>query len=297
MAKAVFTTKVQPTYDDLPEEKYHFPRTYLNQVRAAVGDWVIYYEPRRHDATESGRLGRQVYFATARVVAVEPDPIRSDHYYAFVTDYLDFERPVPFREGGHYYESALQRPDGGTNRGAFGRAVRNLPDAEYQLILAAGFSNLSAQDIPSDQSAGLHEEPADFVRPLIEQVAHRPFRAQAFARAVQSAYEATCAMTGLRIENGLGRTETQAAHIRPVARQGPDSVRNGLALCGTIHWMFDRGLITVDDDYSIIIDKRKAPQEINRLLNPAMRLRLPKVKELWPHPQFLRYHREYIYKG
>lgn len=34
MAKAVLTTKIDPTYDDLPEQRYHFPRTYLRQVEA-----------------------------------------------------------------------------------------------------------------------------------------------------------------------------------------------------------------------------------------------------------------------
>ena len=43
MAKAVLTTKVEPTYDDLPEERYHFPHIYLGQIEKAVGDWVIYY--------------------------------------------------------------------------------------------------------------------------------------------------------------------------------------------------------------------------------------------------------------
>ena len=37
MAKAVLTTKVDPSYDDLPEERYHFPRTYLNAVRQESG--------------------------------------------------------------------------------------------------------------------------------------------------------------------------------------------------------------------------------------------------------------------
>lgn len=50
MAKAILTTKVDPTYDDLPEQRYHFPRTYLRQVEAARGDWIIYYEPRRQAA-------------------------------------------------------------------------------------------------------------------------------------------------------------------------------------------------------------------------------------------------------
>ncbi len=36
MAKAVLTTKVDPTYDDLPEQRYHFPRTYLRQIEAAA---------------------------------------------------------------------------------------------------------------------------------------------------------------------------------------------------------------------------------------------------------------------
>jgi len=57
LAKAVFTTAVGSIYDDLPEYRYHFPRTYLRQVEAAVGDWIVYYEPRRTKgpASSSGR--------------------------------------------------------------------------------------------------------------------------------------------------------------------------------------------------------------------------------------------------
>ncbi len=47
MTKAVFTVKAESGYDDLPEERYHFPRTYLRQVEAALGDLIVYYEPRR----------------------------------------------------------------------------------------------------------------------------------------------------------------------------------------------------------------------------------------------------------
>src|SRR5687768_15766555 len=127
MVKAVFTTKVTPTYDDLPEVRYHFPKTYLNQAAAAVGDWVAYYEPRRSSGDESSRGGRQAYFAVARVLRIEPDAQLADHYYAYVADYLEFDRQVSFREGSHYYERALMRDDGKTSKGAFGRAVRSLP--------------------------------------------------------------------------------------------------------------------------------------------------------------------------
>ena len=140
MSKAIFTTKVNPTYDDLPEVRYHFPRTYLAQARAAVGDWVAYYEPRRSSGDASSRGGRQAYFAVARVTTIEPDAKIPDHFYAYVSDYLELDRAVPFKEGQHYYESALMRPDGQTSKGAFGRAVRPIPDREFELILAAGFS-------------------------------------------------------------------------------------------------------------------------------------------------------------
>jgi putative restriction endonuclease len=84
--KAVFTTKVSPTYDDLPEERYHFPRTYLRQAEQAIGDWIVYYEPRRVTGDLSSRGGRQAYFATAKVDRIEPDPAKPDHFYAFVSN-------------------------------------------------------------------------------------------------------------------------------------------------------------------------------------------------------------------
>ena len=67
-----------------------------------------------------------------------------EHYYAFVEDYLEFDRSVPFkvRERQFYYERLLQKADGSTNKGWFGRSVRPLEDAEYYQILAAGFASI-----------------------------------------------------------------------------------------------------------------------------------------------------------
>lgn len=89
----------------------------------------------------------------------------------------------------------------------------------------------------------------------------------------------------------------QAAHIRPVADRGPDSVRNGLALSGTAHWLFDRGLVSIDDDHSLLVAGDRVPDTVGRLLNVDRRLLLPRRAELTPHPQFLRYHRMQVFKG
>lgn len=294
--RAVFTTKVDPSYDDLPEERYHFPRTYLNQVRGAVGDLILYYEPRRADARESSRGGRQSYFAAARVTHIAEDRERPDHFYAYVTDYLEMLRPVPFAESGLHYESALRKADGSTNRGAFGRAVRPIPDNEFEAILASGFARLLIPLQAENAAFVLQEEPEVFERPVVERLTRRPFREAAFAETVKRAYDSTCAMTGLRIINGGGRAEVQAAHIRPVERSGTDSVRNGLALCGTAHWMFDRGLVTLQDDYRILLST-KLPEDARRLLRPDLTLAVPTEVSLRPHPQFLKFHREQVFKA
>ena len=302
MAKGVFTTKLSPSYDDLPEVRYHFPRTYLRQVEQTLGDTIAYYEPRRGTAELSSRGGRQVYFAVARPQSITQDPKHPDRYYCHVADYLDFDHAIQFRDGDTYLESMLKRDDGGTNKGAFGRSVRIVPDEEFDNILSAGFSkspvhykSIGISNTPL--GAGFNEIPAAFERPIVELTINRPFRDIAFRRSVRAAYDNRCAVTGLRLINGGGRPEVQAAHIQAVEDKGPDSVRNGLALSGTIHWLFDRGLLAVADDMTILKAKNQLPAEVERLINLSGRLNLPNDPTHWPHPAFLSFHRDSRFKG
>jgi putative restriction endonuclease len=69
------------------------------------------------------------------------------------------------------------------------------------------------------------------------------------------------------------------------------------ALSGTVHWMFDRGLLTADDDYRLVTAKGLVPDEIQRLLHPSGMLLVPEAEHLRPHPQFLKFHREQVFKG
>ena len=291
MAKAVFTTKVNPAYDDLPEQRYHFPKTYLRAVEAALGDWIVYYEPRRSTAHLSSSGGRLAYFATARLASIEEDPRLAGHYYGYVKDYLEFDTPVPFREGSFYYERNLQKADGTPNKGRFGRAVRTIRDAEYHLILHAGF-----HDFAETRWRMMERDPVETERRIVEQISRRPFRDRVFSTAVRTAYENTCAVTGLRIINGGGRPEVQAAHIKPVSESGPDSMRNGLALCGTAHWMFDRGLISITDDYTLLLREGAIPGHFLRIINEDRRLKVPDMSSHRPHPNFLEYHREQVFR-
>ena len=295
MANAVFTTQPVPSYDDLPELRYHFPSRYLRQAEQAVGDWIIYYEPRRQGIGRSKIGGRQCYFATARVERIENDPQRNDHFYARMADYLEFTSWVPFKTGNTYYESGLRKPDGSTNSGKFGWNLRLLPAEEYRLICRLGFEDALVGTVERGRLAVEEKPEYGGERPL--QYLRRPFRDAAFTRVVQKAYENTCAFTGLRLINGGGRCEIEAAHIRPVSAKGPDSPRNGLALSRTVHWMFDRGILSVGENTEILTARKLVPEQVQRLLNANGKLVMP-ASQIWmPHPSFIRYHRENIFKG
>lgn len=294
MTNAVFIASDSSVYDDLIEERYHFPKTYLRQVEDAVGDWIVYYEPRRTTGPHSA-TGRQAYFAIAQVTGVVQDPVRPDHFYALMRGFIGFDRPIPFRDETGYRESKLQRDDGKTNKGAFGRAVRELPRHEFDDIVRRG---ISLQPDPWEQPLRVAEDVPEYIaRPIVETVTARKVRDAAFRRQVRAAYSNTCAVTGLCLINGGGRPEVQAAHIRSVEADGPDTVRNGIALTGTAHWLFDRGLMTFGDDHRIILSPHGVPHELDKLIRSDRMLALPESLELRPHPTYLRWHREHCFKA
>jgi putative restriction endonuclease len=104
-------------------------------------------------------------------------------------------------------------------------------------------------------------------------------------------------MTGLQLVNGGGRCEIEAAHIRPVENDGPDSPRNGLALSRTVHWLFDRGFLSLEDNGTILQASKLVPDPVKRLLNPEGRIHLPSDRKSAPHGVFLKWHRDHKFKG
>ncbi|MDB5444667.1 MAG: endonuclease [Phenylobacterium sp.] len=245
--KAVFDTKPNSGYDDEITRRYHFPirRNYMSAAEAAVGDWIVYREPQRNK-------GRRAYIAVARVLRIEADQIRPDHAYAIMTEYLPFDRPVPFAGDGGYWEAPLRAIDdpGRIGQGLQGKAMRPLADADFSAIVQAGLMETLAPDNAVRLGLGLEDVAAPFdysaapgidqVRRIEQMLVNRKIRDANFRRQVCEAYDDRCAVTRLRIINGGGRSEVQAAHIWGVGEGGPDVVQNGLALSGTIHWLFDR---------------------------------------------------------
>jgi len=106
-----------------------------------------------------------------------------------------------------------------------------------------------------------------------------------------------CSVTGLKLINGGGRAEVAVAHIRPVEARSPDIVNKGLALSGTAHWMFDRGLVSLSDDLDILISRQANDADgIRSFINRTGRALPPLRAYARPHPHLLWWHRENCFK-
>ncbi len=261
MAFGVFIHRADSIYDDSPAERYQFPKPYLERASACVGDWIVYYEPVKVRASKG-------YYAIAKVERIVPDPTASNMYLALIEpgSYLEFPNPVPFDDGAGLVERGLLN-EAGKISGRAQAAVRPISPQDFDRILARGLAEhhpllprIGTLEGPGETVFQLDEGQTPFVfeqeRERITAMTTRTLRDRVFRRVVLRAYDERCAVTGLKLINGGGRAEVAAAHIRPVEHNGPDIINNGLALSGTVHWMFDRGLISLSDDLDIIISRQ-----------------------------------------
>lgn len=291
--KGIFVTGEHSIYGDVPKDFYRFPANYLPAARRMVGQWIIYLEPRR--------AGGRGYFAVAQVEKIEPDPIIPGMHLALIApgSYLDFGTAVPFSIDKLPMERGLLNEDGSI-KGSKQLAVRPLSNADFNRIVEVGLMDAEpelprvgqADPMPAmlgDLGQEHFEGPVDRATMLVS----RKVRDAKFRRAVLHVYEGRCALTGMKLVNGGGRLETEAAHIMSVGDGGPDAINNGIALSGTVHWMFDRGLIGLSDSGDILLSSKINDREgVEKMIHSDRRARWPSAPSYRPHPRYLAWHRD-----
>lgn len=135
--------------------------------------------------------------------------------------------------------------------------------------------------------------------PETSQKYHTESRSAAFRRTVVKAYEHTCAVCGIRLVTPEGRTAVAAAHIIPWSVSHNDDPRNGMALCGLHHWIFDQGLISATSEYKITVspivnEHQKAAQSVLAL--ESRELLRPTDHILWPAQKALHWHYSNVFR-
>lgn len=289
MIAGVIVARRYAQYRDEPGRLYHFPkRRYLDFVRRLVGCPVAIYEPRRGGlSSASGTGGRSAYVACATLGRIIDDPLDSEHAYVETLDFVEFASPVSADEASVPAKS-LQS------------AVRVLPLETIEPILRAGLGALQPLWSGAVREGLVDDSIPELVRlrDVRSIMQSRVVRDRNFRlRVVEQAYDGRCAISRLRLTNGYGRAEVDAAHIRPVKDGGPDSATNGIALTKTLHWAFDRGLISLTDDGRLLKVERGLDGPLVALLPKDGAILQPESALDRPHPSFLAWHRSNVFKG
>ncbi|MEE3361375.1 MAG: HNH endonuclease [Pseudomonadota bacterium] len=297
MAFGVFIHRHDARYDDVPAVQYQFPKQYLSRVEQCVGDWIVYLEPSKVKDTRG-------YFAVAKVQEIIQDPRENDLFLAVIepNSFLEFGNHVPFND----FEGPVERGllnEAGKISGRAQAAVRPVSPSDFSRIVARGLDDPLLPRIDElDSVTGFAEEQTPFEMPSarerVQQITSRKVRDRNFRKTILRAYDETCAITGLKLINGGGRAEVEAAHIMSVEADGPDIVSNGLALSGTVHWMFDRGLISLNNDYEILISRQvNNADAVAGMINSDGRIRLPRHARDYPRHEYIEWHRTSCFKG
>lgn len=285
-------------YND-SSEAYEFPKQYVKVFEGiSPGSAVaLIYEPRREGGREA--------FVSWGVLAGTPIPTLDGKYQVhFDGGLIPFERPVPFATGGvpaeHRLRSIERRHWGASLQG---RAVRALTAENAMEILSVGCGDALAEAFSPQLGPSFGGSAEDRERTLVARLR----RASGFQSRVLRAYGGTCAITGVAgVVDGPVRISglLDVAHIRPISAGGPDVVSNAIPMMPTLHRLFDAGLFTVAPSesqrtirFSSLLSSHMLKSARFRFeLKDGTPLSLPVDRESWPHPEFLEFHRENVFR-
>lgn len=123
-------------------------------------------------------------------------------------------------------------------------------------------------------------------------------RGSLFKREIPKIYNNTCCISGMRIDTTINASMVDACHIVPFSVSYDDTVTNGIALCPNLHRAFDRGLITIDENYRVVVSNIFKEDESSYSIKffEGKKINLPNKKNYYPLKDNFKWHREKIFK-
>lgn len=129
----------------------------------------------------------------------------------------------------------------------------------YHLILQKYFNleqlNYLQPNLFNQTSVEILHESASSYQHIIEQADEEELfvRSGVFKKLVPQIYDYTCCISGMRIITGFDIQMVDACHIKPFALSHDDTISNGITLSPNLHRAFDRGLISINKNYEVVV--------------------------------------------
>lgn len=125
----------------------------------------------------------------------------------------------------------------------------------------------------------------------------RFIRGNIFKREVPKIYQNQCCISGMRIESNTNAQMIDACHIVPFSISNDDTVSNGISLSPNLHRAYDRGLITINEDYIVrispVVRENETPFSISQFA--GRRIILPENRKDYPSPENLMWHKKEVF--
>ena len=111
----------------------------------------------------------------------------------------------------------------------------------------------------------------------------------AFRRDILKIYNNSCAITEIKQKEVL-----EAAHIQGYVNEESNNVQNGICLRVDIHKLFDNGLISINNDYKVIVSSMLKSTEYERI--DGKKIKLPNNKMHYPSANALENHNKQVFR-
>ena len=273
-------------YGDKDFDEYHWDQARNNRPR--VGDFFLYRRPQKASEVKGQfyiyGLGKIKSIQTINNADDATQKKRDKHVIAHVEQGIRFKDPIlqsdledfewTFKKRGNTWEHFFQQ-----------YGMNEINQTDFIALLKMGLKNqLDALDISSV------EEDMDYrVEDKRANVKIRGKDQRDFSLQVKLNYQYRCAISGITSKELL-----IASHIVPWAvdwdnRKNPF---NGICLSSLLDAAFDKGYITIDQQYKVVIsNKAKEDKALFNYLKQYEGKKLEVPKQYLPKQDFLEWHR------
>jgi putative restriction endonuclease len=121
-----------------------------------------------------------------------------------------------------------------------------------------------------------------------------------FRREIVRLYDDTCCITGVRVSAPYAFSMVDACHIVPFYKTFNNHPTNGIALCPNLHRAFDKGAISIDNEYRVTVSPTFVENETSQYSLKALskkQIKLPKDERFIPDLEAFARHRKHTFKG
>jgi putative restriction endonuclease len=179
----------------------------------------------------------------------------------------------------------------------------------YQLLANEHTRQILKQTLLKTYFPKTRLQPNKLIGEIINQILHEPaaiYKTKAagfdeeevfvrngiFKKEIPKIYNYTCAVSGMRIITDSDVQMIDACHIVPFSESHDDTITNGISLCPNLHRAFDRGLISLDTEYRVLVKPFTEQENFYSIKQfEGKQINFPTYKDHFPAQENLAAHR------